>query len=344
MLRLFCQPYGSSKYQKLGLPILLEPILTHEQLQFPTRNTISEVYEQVEADIENARTMLAESSNQDRVNRYTAIAYLARVAFQQGDYNKAADLVKELLDCGCYSLPDTPQDFFFNEGSEEEIWTIYSTPGDGIEGFGLSSIYHETGPNQAFISDNLRERGYNAIIPLNQLLMIESISYKIVDLRADPGILSEELLISSDTMRTNKYENTWLENEDNTPIARLAEFILMRAEALARINGINSESIDLLNMVRQRSIRIIDGDGVEVSNGKDFISFKMEDFSEPNDLIEVIILERRVELAFEGNYFHDLMRLKRTVQGRPFDAHELRLPIPQRELDVNANLVQNPGY
>ncbi|NJK82864.1 MAG: RagB/SusD family nutrient uptake outer membrane protein [Saprospiraceae bacterium] len=41
---------------------------------------------------------------------------------------------------------------------------------------------------------------------------------------------------------------------------------------------------------------------------------------------------------------HDLIRLGRPVKGLAPDADVLRWPIPQRDLDANNNLVQNPGY
>jgi len=132
----------------------------------------------------------------------------------------------------------------------------------------------------------------------------------VIYLSADPGLLSTDLLISSDTVLTNKYENSWLENKDDTPVARLAEFLLMRAEALVRIEGVNQESLDLLNQVRKRSIRIIDGNLEEIPFGSNLISFGLADFIASEDFIEAVILEEQVELAFEGNRFHDLMRLK----------------------------------
>ncbi len=149
-------------------------------------------------------------------------------------------------------------------------------------------------------------------------------------------------------MRCNKYENTWLDEEDDTPNARSAEFILMHAEALVHVNGINETSVELLNQIRRRSLRVIDENNNIIPGSDMLIDFSAEDFENVEELTEAIILERRIELAFEGNYFHDLMRLKRDVIGDQkvysFDANELRLPIPQREMDANPNLVQNPGY
>jgi hypothetical protein len=65
--------------------------------------------------------------------------------------------------------------------------------------------------------------------------------------------------------------------------------------------------------------------------------------------------ERRVELAFEAQRWFDLLRTGRlqTVinnfyqsNGKSFSIadHELLLPIPQSQIDIDPNLTQNPGY
>lgn len=60
--------------------------------------------------------------------------------------------------------------------------------------------------------------------------------------------------------------------------------------------------------------------------------------------LSTILLERHLELAFEGFYLHDLKRNGLAVGTLPYTSPRLVFPIPQRELDTNSNLVQNPGY
>lgn len=59
--------------------------------------------------------------------------------------------------------------------------------------------------------------------------------------------------------------------------------------------------------------------------------------------------ERRLELAWEGHRLHDLRRWQESLyEGTEdeisYNSPRLVLPIPQREIDVNENLEQNPGY
>ena len=57
-----------------------------------------------------------------------------------------------------------------------------------------------------------------------------------------------------------------------------------------------------------------------------------------------ILLERDLELAFEGFRIHDLRRTQRNIGTRPYNSRDLVMPIPQSELDANPGLKQNPGY
>ena len=62
--------------------------------------------------------------------------------------------------------------------------------------------------------------------------------------------------------------------------------------------------------------------------------------------LDDILLERKLELAFEGQAIHDLKRTQRPVGSILFDDNALVYPIPLREMDANPGLAgqQNPGY
>ena len=119
---------------------------------------------------------------------------------------------------------------------------------------------------------------------------------------------------------------------------RLADILLMEAEAYAYL-GKSSEAAALVNQVRNRvGLKDIDASG---------------------DMVEKVLHERRLELAFEGQRWFDLCRNGKVEQymnavfktdpgrlplKRAFDANSYLLPIPQTALDQNVNLEQNPGY
>ncbi|MEL6141340.1 MAG: RagB/SusD family nutrient uptake outer membrane protein [Bacteroidota bacterium] len=336
MVRYYGKPWGGSSSSDLGVPIMITAVASSGDITFPTRNTVAEVYTQAENDLEEAARLLAPTSASGRANSTAATAYLAEIAFQKREYGEAASLASQVIGAG-YSLTASPEEPFISEGGSEEIFAVVHTTQDnpGVNG-SLPTFHHLNGRGgDVVVSVDLKENGYEATITPEQQAAAMGSGDTLVDLRAT-------LLTSNGIFNVEKYED-FTNNADDNMILRLATFILMRAEALARENGVNQESIDLLNQVHNRAIRRQAADGT-LSDASDLVSYEAGDFGSADDLIEAIILERRVELAFEGNRIHDLRRLERDVRGIAFDADVLVFPIPQRDLDANSNLVQNPGY
>ncbi len=334
MVRYFGQPWGASSSSDLGIPVITSAVDEATDITFPVRNTVAEVYTQAIADLTEAASLLAPTGARGRANGTAATAYLAEIAFQQRDYPQAAALAQTVIDAG-YDLAASPEIPFVNEGSSEEIMAVINTVQDnpGVNG-SLATFHHINGRGgDVVVNPDLKENGYLAVIPAAQLA--EAGPDTLIDLRSDR-------LTSSDIFNVEKYED-FANNADDLMLVRSATFYLMRAEALARINGINAESLMLLNAIRNRSIRRVNAAGEE-SDASAIVSYEAADFADAAALIEAIILERRVELAFEGNRLHDLRRLEREVRGVAFNADMLLFPIPQREIDANDMLVQNPGY
>jgi hypothetical protein len=62
-----------------------------------------------------------------------------------------------------------------------------------------------------------------------------------------------------------------------------------------------------------------------------------------DSLLELIRLERRLELMFEGDRYHNLRRMKQPVRGGvPHNDASLLFKIPQEEMSGNSLMVQNP--
>jgi hypothetical protein len=130
---------------------------------------------------------------------------------------------------------------------------------------------------------------------------------------------------------------------NNEYILRLADIILLEAEAYA-YQGNLQQSAELVNIIRQR---------VKLSD------LTAEKTATQSAMIEAVLHERRLELAFEGQRWFDLVRngkveeymnglnkrdSGRLPQAKLFDENSYLLPLPQTALDQNQNLVQNPGY
>ena len=66
---------------------------------------------------------------------------------------------------------------------------------------------------------------------------------------------------------------------------------------------------------------------------------------------DAVLLERRLELAFEGHRWYDLVRTKKLISAIKAQNPTIIVaeknylfPVPQTERDVNTNLTQNPGF
>lgn len=121
----------------------------------------------------------------------------------------------------------------------------------------------------------------------------------------------------------------------NFVIYRYAGVLLMQAEALNEL-GQTSQAAAPLNIVRARAGL----PGVPTTISKD-------------EMRDKIIHERRMELAFEGHRWFDMIRIQNGDYalrflhsiGKTNATHErLLFPIPQTEMDSNPLMTQNPGY
>ena len=131
-------------------------------------------------------------------------------------------------------------------------------------------------------------------------------------------------------------------NASSIILMRLGEIYLLHAEALA-MQGKFAEATEYVNKIRTRA-------GIK----------EIAAPSSQEAMIDAILHERRLELAFEGFRFFDLLRhsFDKTKaihdampeqdsywQPRfPLTEETVFMPIPQTVLDNNPSLVQNPGY
>ena len=352
MVRWFGQPFGlGSDEAQSGLVIRTEPVLSPDDISAVPRNTVAEVYTQVVDDFTAAAEALPESNLDGRADSFAALAYLAKARFQQQNYAEVVRLTGEVI-AGPFALTENADGFFRNEFSEESIWELSSVAVDANSNIHITEYTNRTlRDGDVRPSANLINNGYAAIItPSMQAALAaagleasdQRVSLLLQDSDGNPASLSD----LSSLEHPFKYEDA-ANNADNGLSVRLAEILLMRAEALLRANGSGStaEALSLLNRVRLRSLRVTTPEG-DAEDAAPFVSYRSSDFGSADALIEAIITERRVELAFEGDRYHDLARLRRpTRSGGPAPGDNTFIfPIPQRAINANDQLSQNPGY
>ena len=116
----------------------------------------------------------------------------------------------------------------------------------------------------------------------------------------------------------------WKEQYKILPIIRIAELYLTRAEANFREGtAVGATPLEDVNRIRVRA-GLLPLAAVT---------------------LDIILKERKLELAHEGQAIHDRKRLKLTTDGYAFDAWQLVFPIPQRDIDASQGAIeQNEGY
>jgi len=315
----------TGKMSGLGLPLQLEPYegTKYNAANALTRSTIQETYNQIIKDLTEALPDLLEAYEDDletraRATKGSVHALLSRVYLYMGDYDQAASEAAFLIGNGNYHLnSDLKAVFPTSSGYDvsldrEYIYAIPLTYNNGDHQFGTHfySYYHKS---SQYVADDFISKYTDTDQRKTKLL------WKAYTEGYNPSKLT-----------TAKFNNS--DGRDNIPMIRLSEMYLTRAEALAHTSGVNQESVDLLNAIASRA-----DDG--------FTNYITSDFTNANDLIDRILLERELELCFEGLHRYDLIHTGRKLKYKELPENKYVLPIPKSEIEITkGSLVQNPGY
>ena len=315
MVKMYAQHYTfSSGGSHIGVPIVLESDVTN----LPSRNTVAEVYTQVISDLNQGISMMTMDRNGPFFMTKTAAqAILSRVYLYMEDYTNSVSMADAVIGSGKYSLVtgDAYLNQFVTGGSSEAILELVSNDTDNRGSDALGAMY--------------RASGYGDYLPAKDLLDLIDPN----DLRMQMFVTDPNLVGAYASHRVNKWPTQT--NTDNVPIIRLSEVYLNRAEAKAQLGQESAAQADL-NLIRQRGLATAPA---VTATG--------------TALLDEILIERRIELGYEGHSIHDLMRNKRDIDRQdvtgdvsfmPYPCNFCILPIPQLETDTNPNMTQNTGY
>lgn len=316
LVRLFAQPYNfTADASHLGVPVINR---SEDNEISPARNTVKEVYDQINSDLSVAMEKIAADRKDGRFTSYAVKALAARAYLYQEDYDNAIVWSTEVINDGGFSLisnTDYPE-LWAQEFNTESIFEIVNTIADNAGTNGLGHYFDPDGYADALVTTDL----YNSYAG-------NDVRLEAIRLGAKTGAEEEALFVYKFPKGTSR--------DDNVRILRLAEQFLIRAEAYAKTGKDAEARADLLKVVNRATpgISEIDESGTE--------------------LTDRIIEERRKELAFEGHRLFDLNRNKRDVRiiqsensievSYPND--RFILPIPLNEINANPDILpQNPGY
>lgn len=341
------------------VPIILQ--LETAEDAMGARNPASEVYEQIIQDLMEAETVLPLSYGDKDIGRATrgaAKILLGKVYLTMKEYQKAADKLAEVVeDEGTYGygLHENYGDNWepATENGMEMVLSIefMDPPGNGNSAMILQGPkYSLPGGFGVLGLTNSNE----ADIPTRDLYdrFSDEDERKAATFTTDFVSLIDGTIHTSSIPIFTKYwedgETNPANSDANMHVIRYADALLMYAEALNEI-GQTPKALEVLNRVRERAFN---------STDQNYTNLSAEDFR------EAVWLERRLELAMEGHRWFDLVRTSRFVQRmKEHAAYEasvaesnkveiaqnvqdymILMPVPQREVDLNSELSQNPGY
>jgi len=282
------------------------------------------VYTQLLGDLVIAEQNLsATNSDMGRATKGAAATLLAKVMLTNGDRSSAETVLRRIIANYNYSLLGNFSDLWgeANENNAESIFEVQFISGGIGQG---SSFTNDFSPS----ADLQTGEGFGR----NRPTAVMENSYEDNDLRFSSSMDTSYIDVDSVVQIANyikKYESDPPIGDDsdiNFVVFRFADVLLMLAEAI----GESGESYGLINQVRARA-GLADIDG-----------------STPGTFDEKLLHERQVELAFENHRWPDLLRFG--VAGQKVNESEPSIPqsavrnlflIPQRELDINTNFVQN---
>ena len=334
------------------VPLVTEPQDVNGDL-YPARAPKTEIYKLIISDLEKAIQFLPTKqqygdSDKGRASKGAAIGALAKVYLTLGQWQKVVDLTTQLEGMG-YTL-NTDYSDNFNINKENSVESLFEVQYASDGGYDFWSNENQASWTSTFMGPrgaNFVGGGWGWNQPTQEFVN----SYETGDKRKEKTIFYEgcpnydgkeykanysltgynvkKFLVPLSAFPS--YDNSPL----NFPIMRYSEVLLMKAEALNEL-GQTSLAIVPLNLVRGRA-------GLAaVTSGLSQSAFR-----------DKVLHERRMELAFEGQRWFDLIRVNDGQYGLNFlhsigktnaSTKHLLLPIPQIERDRNPNLTQNPGY
>lgn len=342
LVQLYAKPWGAtSDNSHPGVPLKLEPVSDSADFESLSRSTVAQVYQQIADDLIEASGKIKNETAAFATNGAVK-ALQARIAAIQSDWPAAYTLSGEVIDDYGYSLSSDVTTYFTQKLSDESIFEIVNTIDDAAGGRdnSITALYHTQVRAGAQLAGSYKQ-AVKDIITAGQASALAAVNQEAADARVTELLYSTEENPQSvdDYISSAKY-NDIASYADNIPVLRLSEMILIRAEAGAELNDVNQESIDLINSLRTRAISVADNSGG--AGDQSLIEYKMADFGNKQDLIDAVLLEGRVELAFEGLRKMNLQRRHLDVRGLSWDSDKLVMPIPLSQTDSDPSVDPNP--
>ena len=313
------------------VPLVTRVAVPDEEELLFTRVPVAEVYAQIVEDLQEAANNL-DNSYRSRASQAAAQGLLAKAYLSQPtpNYAGAQQMCEAIIGTNNYSLMTNFYDVFYSELNDEIIFAIQYESGNAQESQGFSAEF--TSAVRAGRQDGLNILNQNLIDDFNAFGGSRSaVSYTTIGTSNEvTKFLPDGFGVADDYGPNSRNAgNDWI-------ILRYADVLLMHVEAIMA-GGSSTGNTAALNSFQQ----VRDRAGLTTP----VTSISSDD----------LLVERRVELAFENHRLFDLLRFgvadavlsaHAADMGYPdYSPRALLLPVPAREINLSrGTMEQNPGY
>lgn len=329
LLRVFARPYNfTADASHLGVVINLKPQLITDPS--PVRLTSAQSYKAIIDDLleaialfDNSSAGLSPGATQTYFSKNAAKALLAKVYLYTNNWDKAFEYADDVIKTGGYTL--------LTNANYVASWSGRTPSTESIFELALETDFSSASIGSYYETSN--SGGLRMFAVTNDLLSL----YSNTDVRGNPSLFNVINISGVNYFSTKKYATG---GTQATPVKviRLSEMYLIRAEAAAEKASPNfTQANEDLNTIRRRA-----------DNAATLVNI-----TDKADLLNAILLERRKEMAFEGELLFDLLRKKKDVVRNDCNAivcnilnsdNRLIMPLPEVTVSTNGNMIQNPGY
>ena len=327
--------------QVFGDVPLLTKITPPDQIRVP-KTSRAAIYAQIILDCDFAASNLPLSYSGADLGRATqgaALGLAAKTSLYDKNWSKVVEYTGKIKALGVYALMADYQDNFrkATQNNSESVWEIQHTNLELGVGNSLNQWWSSKKYSEGYGFADVTQELVDAFEPGDPRR-----KFTIAMNNEDYFGVVYKKSFSSTGYSVRKYLQATAEvtaksdGDINYTAIRYAEVLLWEAEAFVELNNL-SEAKNSLELVRARARAQADDPAT---------ALPMVTTNDQNELRQAIRHERQVELAFEMHRFFDIVRWGIADQLLPdFQAgkHEV-FPLPQTEIDLNPNMLQNAGY
>ena len=332
LLRTYALPYTQAGTDALGVPY----VTSTDPTLLPSRTPDRQAYDLVVADMVKAVSLIGTDNGPYRLNKSAAEGLLARIYLYRGEWQNAATAATSSITDAASNghTLGTPANF-------SSIWTdaddvtssevLFRVSFQDADGIGIGVGYEQASPGAGVKPEYCPDYAFFNM-------------YSNTDVRKT-AYIGQTTFSGINFNYIKKYFGRAVGNANvvDYKVIRLGEVYITRAEAEYNL-GQTAPALADLNTLRA-------GRYSDYTPGTETAT---------TGLYDAILLQRRLELAFEGSRFYDIKRLGIALQRSPYGDYadgtgfpaivqtipakssKFELPLPQSEINVNPNITQNP--